>query len=186
MLLTLRPKTLARPTTSRASKTMKGRLAAVQPKRERRRRWQPFVVGMAAGVAGMFVMNRRSKQPAAEQSMQHQSQSFTDVSRQPAGRSGGADAYAADDATTITDRVMSSVFRGLDIPVGELNVNTVDHVVYLRGHLDDESAVKEIERRAREVDGVRDVVNLINKPDVDATDVRLQRGIEHPVDGEPA
>jgi hypothetical protein len=169
---------------SRASKGMKGRLAAVQPKRQRRPRWQPFVVGMAAGVAGMFVMNRRSKQPNAEPTMQSQSQALTGFSSQAAGWSGGSNAQTADDSKTITDRVMSTVFRGLDIPVGELNVNTVDHVVYLRGHLDDDTAVKEIERRAREVEGVREVVNLINKPDVDATDVRLERGIEHPVDGE--
>lgn len=73
---------------------------------------------------------------------------------------------------TITDRVMSTVFRDPKIPQGQVNVNTVDQVVYLRGHIEDQSLVDEIVERTRAVPGVKDVVNLINRPDVDPSVIR--------------
>lgn len=82
-----------------------------------------------------------------------------------------SESHASDDDKTITDRVMSSVFRDPDIPSGQVNVNTVDHVVYLRGSLEGEDRVKEIEDKTRKVAGVRDVVNLINRPEVDPSEV---------------
>lgn len=77
-----------------------------------------------------------------------------------------------DDDQFVTDRVMSIVFRDPDIPKGNINVNTVDGVVYLRGTVDDPRMVQEIESRVRQVEGVRDVVNVINRPEVDPSDVR--------------
>jgi len=77
-----------------------------------------------------------------------------------------------DDDQFVTDRVMSIVFRDPDIPKGDINVNTVDGVVYLRGTVDDPRMVQEIESRVRQVEGVRDVVNVINRPEVDPSDVR--------------
>lgn len=82
------------------------------------------------------------------------------------------ESHWTDDSQTITDRVMSEVFRDPDLPKGEINVNTVDHVVYLRGHVENPALVKEIESRTRQVPGVRNVVNLINHPDVDPSTVR--------------
>lgn len=84
-----------------------------------------------------------------------------------------------DDSQFITDRVKSIVFRDPRIPQGQINVNTVDQVVYLHGHVEDEKLVKEIEERVRHVEGVRDVVNVINRPEVDPSAVRadeIRRG----------
>ena len=77
-----------------------------------------------------------------------------------------------DQSEFITDRVMSIVFRDPKLPKGQVNVNTVDQVVYLRGHIDDQNLVDEIVERTRNVAGVKDVVNLINRPDVDPSVIR--------------
>lgn len=85
-----------------------------------------------------------------------------------------------DEDQYITDRVMSMVFRDPDLPKGDINVNTVDRVVYLRGHVEDERLVAEIEERVRKVEGVRDVVNVINRPDIDPSDIRAAEARETP------
>ncbi len=77
-----------------------------------------------------------------------------------------------DESQFITDRVMSIVFRDPKFPQGQINVNTVDQVVYLRGHIEDQSMANEIVERTRNVPGVKDVVNLINQPDVDPSVIR--------------
>lgn len=73
----------------------------------------------------------------------------------------------------VTDRVSSIVFRDPDLPKGDININTVDQVVYLRGHVKDDRLVQEIEHRVRQVEGVRDVINLINRPEVDPSALRM-------------
>lgn len=92
------------------------------------------------------------------------------VQQAASSRVGGS--HASDDDKTVTDRVMSEVFRDPQLPKGEVNVNTVDHVVYLRGHIEDPTKVEEIEERTRQVPGVKDVINLINRPDIDPSVVR--------------
>ncbi|CCF83715.1 exported hypothetical protein [Nitrolancea hollandica Lb] len=77
-----------------------------------------------------------------------------------------------DESKFITDRVMSIVFRDPRFPQGQINVNTVDQVVYLRGHVEDQNLADEIVERTRHVPGVKDVVNLINRPDVDPSVLR--------------
>ncbi len=77
-----------------------------------------------------------------------------------------------DESQFITDRVMSIVFRDPRFPQGQINVNTVDQVVYLRGHVEDQNLANEIVERTRHVPGVKDVVNLINRPDVDPSVLR--------------
>jgi gas vesicle protein len=79
-----------------------------------------------------------------------------------------------DESEYITDRVMSVVFRDPKLPKGQVNVNTADRVVYLRGNVEDENIVREIVERTRTVPGVRDVVNLINRPDVDPSAIRAE------------
>jgi hyperosmotically inducible periplasmic protein len=71
----------------------------------------------------------------------------------------------------LVDRVLSSVFRDPDLPKGQVNVDAAGTTVYLRGSLDDDSLVQEIEHRVRAVEGVDDVVNLINHPDADPSEI---------------
>lgn len=81
-----------------------------------------------------------------------------------------------DEDQFITDRVMSIVFRDPRFPQGQVNVNTVDQVVYLRGHIEDQSLADEMAERTRHVPGVKDVINLINRPDIDPSVITSEEG----------
>jgi hypothetical protein len=73
------------------------------------------------------------------------------------------DAPPENDAV-LAQKVMSEAFRDQDIPKGQINVNVVDGVVYLRGQLKRPDMIEHIESRVRRVDGVRDVMNLLHQP----------------------
>jgi osmotically-inducible protein OsmY len=53
------------------------------------------------------------------------------------------------------------VFRDPSIPKGQINVNAENGVVVLRGQVDSPDLIKELEKKARNVQGVRDVENLL-------------------------
>jgi osmotically-inducible protein OsmY len=57
-------------------------------------------------------------------------------------------------------KVESEVFRGDDIPKGNINVNVEYGVVYLRGEVPDRELMDELVARTRKVDGVKGVENL--------------------------
>jgi osmotically-inducible protein OsmY len=58
-------------------------------------------------------------------------------------------------------KVESEIFRPAEAPKGEVNVNVEDHIVYLRGHVEDSTRAEELATAASRVEGVRDVENLI-------------------------
>jgi osmotically-inducible protein OsmY len=61
-------------------------------------------------------------------------------------------------------KVESEVFRGEDIPKGNISVNAEYGVIYLRGEVPDREVMEELAVRARRVDGVRAVENLTHLP----------------------
>jgi osmotically-inducible protein OsmY len=61
-------------------------------------------------------------------------------------------------------KVESEIFRGEDVPKGAVSVNVEDGVVYLRGQVDSPETITQLERAAREVEGVRGVENLLHGP----------------------
>jgi osmotically-inducible protein OsmY len=90
------------------------------------------------------------------------------------GQAAGADAYGTWRSAThvreaslpendaiLAHKVESEVFRGLDVPSGRINVNAESGVVTLRGTVDRLNQIEELERRTRDVNGVRDVHNLV-------------------------
>lgn len=79
---------------------------------------------------------------------------------------GGSD-RRPENESVLVDRVLSQVFRDPELPKGEINVDANGTTVFLRGSVADEGLVEEIEKRVRAVEGVDDVVNLINKPEAD-------------------
>jgi osmotically-inducible protein OsmY len=83
--------------------------------------------------------------------------------------------HPAENDQVLIDRVMSTVFRDPDMPKGSVNVDAASGVIYLRGYVDDSSVVSDLERRVRHVDGVRDVINLINRPDADPTEIAQEQ-----------
>jgi osmotically-inducible protein OsmY len=98
-----------------------------------------------------------------------------------AGRGAAAEAYGVakkvqhlreepkdfDDAT-LADKVRSEAFRGKDVPAGEINVNVQDGVVQLRGQVERLELISELVDRVRNVQGVREVENLLHVPGTEA------------------
>jgi osmotically-inducible protein OsmY len=68
------------------------------------------------------------------------------------------------DDVTLARKVETEIFRSPDVPKGDINVNAVDGVVYLRGQVEGPDLIRELEDQARKVQGVRDVRNLLHPP----------------------
>ncbi len=94
-----------------------------------------------------------------------------------AGRAVSAEAYGVkekvahreeapkefDDAT-LANKVRTELFRPADAPKGDVNVNVEDGVVYLRGELERPELIEDLVERARAVQGVQGVENLLHLP----------------------
>jgi osmotically-inducible protein OsmY len=65
-------------------------------------------------------------------------------------------------------KVESEIFRPADAPKGDVNVDVVGAVVFLRGQVDDEQRIKSLGKAAGKVDGVRGVENLLHTPGTSA------------------
>ena len=94
-----------------------------------------------------------------------------------AGRAVASEAYGAGqkamhvreqpkeyDDQTLKNKVESELFREADAPKGQVNVNAQDGVVQLRGEVDSPELIDELVERARSIQGVRDVENLLHLP----------------------
>jgi osmotically-inducible protein OsmY len=68
------------------------------------------------------------------------------------------------DDATLAQKVESEVFRDPDFPKGRINVNVQNGVVQLRGELPDPDLIEDLVSRTRDVQGVRDVENLLHTP----------------------
>src|SRR5437868_13046039 len=108
-------------------------------------------LGALLGGAGAYAANRLSQQ--AER----------------AGRAVGAQKYgmtptvspAAVDDVTLTHKVESELFRDEHDAKGNVSVNAANGVVQLRGEVDRPGLIDELVQRARSVEGVRNVENLL-------------------------
>ena len=76
---------------------------------------------------------------------------------------GGVDEIAERDQA-VTGRVETTLFRDNSLPQGQININTVDGVVYVRGTVSSKEQIDEIERRVKGVEGVDAVINLLRLP----------------------
>lgn len=63
---------------------------------------------------------------------------------------------------TLADKIRSEVFRDPTLPKGAVNLNVEDGRVVLRGEVAEPALVEELERRVRDVVGVREVENLLH------------------------
>jgi hypothetical protein len=68
------------------------------------------------------------------------------------------------DDVTLARKVETELFRPADAPKGQVNVNVEDGVVFLRGEVERPEIIRDLEDRARAVQGVRDVQNLLHLP----------------------
>jgi osmotically-inducible protein OsmY len=69
---------------------------------------------------------------------------------------------------TLAQKVESEIFRDVDVPKGQINVNAEDGVVFLRGEADTPELIDELEAKTRKVKGVRGVENLLHLPEAPA------------------
>ncbi len=94
-----------------------------------------------------------------------------------AGRAVGAEVYGVTqkvkhlreeekelDDVTLARKVETEIFRDADAPKGQVDVNVVDGVVYLRGEVEKPDLIQELEKATKKVSGVKGVENLLHTP----------------------
>jgi osmotically-inducible protein OsmY len=68
------------------------------------------------------------------------------------------------DDVTLARKVESEIFRDAEVPKGKINVNAENGKIVLRGEADSAEMIEELAGKAREVQGVQDVENLLHTP----------------------
>jgi osmotically-inducible protein OsmY len=68
------------------------------------------------------------------------------------------------DDTTLAHKVETEIFRDIDVPKGQINVNAENGIVVLRGEVGTAEMIRDLEDRARQVQGVQKVENLLHLP----------------------
>jgi osmotically-inducible protein OsmY len=69
---------------------------------------------------------------------------------------------------TLARKVESEILRDPDVPKGRIDVNAEDGVVILRGEVENDNLIRDLEEKTRSVQGVRDVENLLHTPGTEA------------------
>jgi osmotically-inducible protein OsmY len=76
------------------------------------------------------------------------------------------------DDVTLARKVETEIFRDADVPKGQINVNAENGKVFLRGEVSQPKLIEDLEKRARSVQGVQDVENLLHTPGAEAPTTR--------------
>ena len=71
---------------------------------------------------------------------------------------------ASVDDVTLAQQVESELVRENKTPKGQISVNAANGVVQLRGEVEQPELIDELAQRARSVQGVREVENLLHLP----------------------
>jgi osmotically-inducible protein OsmY len=66
------------------------------------------------------------------------------------------------DDATLAQKVESEMFRDAEVPKGQISVNAEDGVVLLRGEVERPELIASLEEKARSVQGVKGVENLLH------------------------
>ena len=72
------------------------------------------------------------------------------------------------DDATLARKVETELFRSADAPKGDIDVNVEHGVVVLRGEAQTPELIDELVSRAKNVQGVREVENLLHVPNTPA------------------
>jgi hypothetical protein len=72
------------------------------------------------------------------------------------------------DDVTLAHKVETEIFRDIDVPKGQINVNAENGIVVLRGEVRTSEMIRDLEDRARKVQGVEEVENLLHLPGTEA------------------
>jgi osmotically-inducible protein OsmY len=66
------------------------------------------------------------------------------------------------DDVTLAREVESEIFRGADVPKGQVNVNAENGKIVLRGEVDSAELIDDLVEKARNVQGVQEVESLLH------------------------
>jgi len=72
------------------------------------------------------------------------------------------------DDVTLARKVETEIFRDTEVPKGQINVNAENGKIVLRGEVGQPEMIRDLEDRARNVQGVSDVENLLHLPGTEA------------------
>ena len=72
------------------------------------------------------------------------------------------------DDNTLKDRVESILFRDWSVPKGDLNINVIHGIVELRGQVDHQEEVTELEEKVQSIAGVQGVHSYLHLPNTPA------------------
>lgn len=72
------------------------------------------------------------------------------------------------DDVTLARKVETEIFRDAEVPKGQINVNAENGKIVLRGEVGQPEMIRDLEDRARSVQGVSDVENLLHLPGAEA------------------
>jgi gas vesicle protein len=72
------------------------------------------------------------------------------------------DGQAPTDDKTLEQKVESELFQEIDIPSRQINIMATNGIVSLRGAVTRHEQIGEIERKVRDITGVRDVENMLH------------------------
>jgi osmotically-inducible protein OsmY len=78
------------------------------------------------------------------------------------------------DDVTLARKVETEIFRDPDVPKGQINVNAEHGKVVLRGEAPTSEMINDLVERARKVQGVQEVENLLHLPDAPSPSVPAQ------------
>jgi osmotically-inducible protein OsmY len=142
-----------------------------------------FLFGAAVGAAAAYFLDpdngarrRNTTRDRVSSKARHGAEQVQQTAQQAQGTAQGVAQKAKEavpstngqereyDDTTLARKVESEIFRDADAPKGDVNVNAEDGVVYLRGQVGAKKTIEALEKRARKVDGVKDVQNLLHQP----------------------
>ena len=142
-----------------------------------------FAIGAAVGAVVSFfldpVQGRRRRKQTLDRTAGTARRSWRKGER--AGRAVASEAYGVAqkvqhreeepkdfDDTTLARKVETEIFRDAEVPKGQINVNAQDGVVQLRGEVPSPDMINDLVEKARSVQGVRDVENLLHTPGTEA------------------
>jgi osmotically-inducible protein OsmY len=147
-----------------------------------------FIAGAAAGGAAAYFLDSRAgaqrrqeiaavarrRKRAVEGAAKGAQATAQGVVAKAQHAAAGGDTPPPDDIT-LARKVETEIFRPADAPKGQVNVQALDGVVELRGQVDDAETIGELEKRTRQVTGVRDVRNLLHLPGQEPANLAARR-----------
>jgi osmotically-inducible protein OsmY len=107
-----------------------------------------------------FFRRRGRQLDRAAGSVQAEAQGLVQKAKHPKAKEKLTDPNDA----TLAHKVETEIFRDPDVPKGRIDVNAEDGIVILRGEVENEKLINDLEERTRGVQGVKGVENLLRVP----------------------